>query len=342
MVPRKGLEPSRPLSHWHLKPARLPIPPPGPGPVSTDRSRACQIGSSPAKCAVQRRPVGVSRNGVIPCDLSTLTKGKWTPWHRIWTRWSRFSEDPAFSAAAWSGRWPSAITGSGSRCGGRNWPGICSRSARSARSTPCRPICATRPRSRPRCGIPTSPSTWSASWPRAAPRPSTRCRAQGAGAIAGAANAAGARMVHVSAIGADENSPSRYGRSKAAGEKAVLAAVPSATILRPSVVFGPEDQFTNRFAGLATISPVLPLIGGGVTKTAAGLCRRRRDRGGGCRRRQDEARRDVRTRRSGSADHARGDRNHSRHHRTPAHAGVAAVRARQIARRCSCSSRRGR
>lgn len=88
----------------------------------------------------------------------------------------------------------------------------------------------------------------------------------GAGAVAGAANAAGARMVHVSAIGADENSLSHYGRSKAAGEKAVLAAVPSATILRPSVVFGPEDQFTNRFAALATISPVLPLIGGGLTK----------------------------------------------------------------------------
>ena len=73
-------------------------------------------------------------------------------------------------------------------------------------------------------------------------------------------------MVHVSAIGADENSPSAYARSKAAGEKAVLAAVPSATILRPSVVFGPEDQFTNRFAALARMSPVLPLIGGGVTK----------------------------------------------------------------------------
>jgi NADH dehydrogenase len=89
---------------------------------------------------------------------------------------------------------------------------------------------------------------------------------EGAGAVASAAAAAGARMVHVSAIGADENSLSAYGRSKAAGEKAVLAAVPSATILRPSVVFGPEDQFTNRFAALATVSPVLPLIGGGVTK----------------------------------------------------------------------------
>jgi NADH dehydrogenase len=73
-------------------------------------------------------------------------------------------------------------------------------------------------------------------------------------------------MVHVSAIGADENSLSAYARSKAAGEKAVLAAAPSATILRPSVVFGPEDQFTNRFAGLARMSPMLPLIGGGLTK----------------------------------------------------------------------------
>jgi uncharacterized protein YbjT (DUF2867 family) len=88
----------------------------------------------------------------------------------------------------------------------------------------------------------------------------------GAGAVAKAAAAADARMVHVSAIGADENSASRYARSKAAGEKAVLAAVPSATILRPSVVFGPEDQFTNRFAALARISPALPLIGGGLTK----------------------------------------------------------------------------
>ena len=88
----------------------------------------------------------------------------------------------------------------------------------------------------------------------------------GAGTVARAASAAGARMVHVSAIGADENSLSAYARSKAAGEKAVLAAAPSATILRPSVVFGPEDQFTNRFAGLARMSPMLPLIGGGLTK----------------------------------------------------------------------------
>jgi NADH dehydrogenase len=91
-------------------------------------------------------------------------------------------------------------------------------------------------------------------------------QAKGAETVAKAAAAVGARMVHVSAIGADEHSPSRYGRAKAAGEKAVLSAVPTATILRPSVVFGPEDQFTNRFAALARMSPALPLIGGGVTK----------------------------------------------------------------------------
>ncbi|NEW91239.1 complex I NDUFA9 subunit family protein [Rhodopseudomonas sp. BR0M22] len=86
---------------------------------------------------------------------------------------------------------------------------------------------------------------------------------QGAGAanVAQAAASAGARMVHVSAIGADPESPARYARSKAAGEQAVLAAMPQATIFRPSVVFGPEDQFTNRFAALARLSPVLPLVG---------------------------------------------------------------------------------
>ena len=89
---------------------------------------------------------------------------------------------------------------------------------------------------------------------------------KGAGAAAQAAAEIGARMVHVSAIGAYADSASRYARAKAEGEAAVLAAVPGATIMRPSVVFGPEDQFTNRFAGLARMSPVLPLIGGGETR----------------------------------------------------------------------------
>jgi NADH dehydrogenase len=91
-------------------------------------------------------------------------------------------------------------------------------------------------------------------------------QAQGAETVARAAAAGGARMIHVSAIGADENSPSLYGRTKAQGEKAVLAAAPDATIFRPSVVFGPEDDFFNRFAGLARMAPTLPLIGGGTTR----------------------------------------------------------------------------
>jgi uncharacterized protein YbjT (DUF2867 family) len=90
--------------------------------------------------------------------------------------------------------------------------------------------------------------------------------AAGAGTVARAAAQIGARMIHVSALGADRKSRSRYARTKAEGEEAVLAAVPGATIFRPSVVFGPEDDFFNRFAAMARISPVLPLIGGGHTK----------------------------------------------------------------------------
>ena len=87
-------------------------------------------------------------------------------------------------------------------------------------------------------------------------------QSKGAATVAGAAQAHGARLVHISAIGADAQSPSRYARAKAEGEQAVLSAVPSASILRPSVIFGPEDHFTNRFAALARLSPMLPLIGG--------------------------------------------------------------------------------
>ena len=91
-------------------------------------------------------------------------------------------------------------------------------------------------------------------------------QAKGAETVAKAAAAAGASMVQVSAIGADAQSPSRYARAKASGEQAVLAALPATVIMRPSLVFGPEDQFTNRFAALARLSPALPLIGGGATR----------------------------------------------------------------------------
>ncbi len=73
-------------------------------------------------------------------------------------------------------------------------------------------------------------------------------------------------FVQMSAIGADADSTSSYARSKAAGEAAVLAAIPDATIVRPSIIFGPEDQFFNRFAAMARSAPALPLIGGGDTK----------------------------------------------------------------------------
>ena len=90
--------------------------------------------------------------------------------------------------------------------------------------------------------------------------------AYGAEQVALAANAHGAHMIQVSAIGADENSTSAYARSKAKAEQLVLAAQPSAIIMRPSIMFGPEDDFFNRFASLARLSPALPLIGGGLTR----------------------------------------------------------------------------
>ena len=74
--------------------------------------------------------------------------------------------------------------------------------------------------------------------------------------------AAGARVIHVSAIGADPAASSLYARSKALGEKLVLAAAPAAVILRPSIVLGPEDDFFNKFAAIARLSPALPLADG--------------------------------------------------------------------------------
>jgi uncharacterized protein YbjT (DUF2867 family) len=94
-----------------------------------------------------------------------------------------------------------------------------------------------------------------------------KVQAEGPRAIAMAAARAGiTNLVHVSAIGADERSPAAYARSKAAGEAAVLEQAPSAIILRPSIIFGPEDNFFNQFAALARFLPALPLIGGGETK----------------------------------------------------------------------------
>jgi NADH dehydrogenase len=91
--------------------------------------------------------------------------------------------------------------------------------------------------------------------------------AEGARRVAAAAKAAGVkRLLQMSALGADASSPSLYARSKAEGEALVRAQFPEAVILRPSVVFGPEDDFFNRFAEMARFSPLLPLIGGGKTR----------------------------------------------------------------------------
>lgn len=90
---------------------------------------------------------------------------------------------------------------------------------------------------------------------------------EGARCVARAAwQARATTMIHVSAIGADATSRGQYGRTKAAGEAATFEEFKSAVILRPSIVFGPEDQFFNRFAGLAQYAPMLPLVGGGRTR----------------------------------------------------------------------------
>ena len=97
-------------------------------------------------------------------------------------------------------------------------------------------------------------------------------QAEGARTIAEDAARAGVRrLVHISAIGADAKSASAYARTKAEGEAAVRQAFPDATILRPSIVFGPEDGFFNRFARMAQLSPALPLIGGGKTRSSRSM-----------------------------------------------------------------------
>jgi len=89
----------------------------------------------------------------------------------------------------------------------------------------------------------------------------------GARAVAKAAREAGAKtLVHVSAIGSDKKARARYARTKAAGEAGVLKEFPDSVIVRPSLVFGPEDKLFNRFAAMARFSPFLPLLGGGKTK----------------------------------------------------------------------------
>jgi uncharacterized protein YbjT (DUF2867 family) len=88
----------------------------------------------------------------------------------------------------------------------------------------------------------------------------------GARAVAEAAHAAGVPLTHMSALGADPHSHSAYASTKGRAEAAVRSILPDAVIIRPSIVFGPEDNFFNKFAGMARLSPILPLIGGGTTR----------------------------------------------------------------------------
>ena len=88
----------------------------------------------------------------------------------------------------------------------------------------------------------------------------------GARAVAEAARSVGARLTHISAIGADAKSDSDYAATKGRAEEAVRSILPDAVILRPSIVFGPEDGFFNKFAAMTKVMPVLPLVGGGKTK----------------------------------------------------------------------------
>ncbi len=151
----------------------------------------------------------------------------------------------------------------------------------------------------------------------------------GAEQVALAAKTHGARLVHVSAIGADENSRAAYARSKAAAEKLVLAALPQAVIMRPSVMFGPEDDFFNRFAAFARISPALPLIGGGTTRfqpvfvgdVAAAVANAVDGKA--------KARHDLRTGRAGSEDLRRADALHPGDDRAQTAADPGAVLRRQ-------------
>ena len=187
-----------------------------------------------------------------------------------------------------------------------------------------------------------SRSIWSASWPKAARNPSTRCRPR--------ARRRSPRPPPPPARGwcmCPRSAPTKI-RPRPMGAPRRPAKRPCWPPCRrpPSCgrrcVFGPEDQFTNRFAALARISPFLPLIGGGVTRMqpayVGDVATAVADAVDG----KTKAGRDLRTRRAGSADHARDHGNHSCDHRAQAHAGFAAVRPGAGCRRCSCNLRRAR
>jgi uncharacterized protein YbjT (DUF2867 family) len=166
-------------------------------------------------------------------------------------------------------RWRAMAGGCVPRCAALIWLGTCSQWATLGKSTLCRPTCA----------FPTACSVQRAVegaeavvnlvgiLANSGAQTFHAVHEAGARAVAKAAQEAGAKtLVHVSAIGADKKARARYARTKAAGEEALLKEFPDSVVLRPSLVFGPEDQLFNRFAAMARFSPFLPLLGGGKSK----------------------------------------------------------------------------
>ena len=198
-----------------------------------------------------------------------------------WKRWSPCSAARAFSAATWCARWRSRATASGWRCAGRDLAGHLQPLGRVGQIHAVQAnlrypdFGARRP-----CATPMRWSTWSASCSSAAASVLMPCRPRAPRRSRWRRPPWRAQLVHVSAIGADADSPSHYARTKARGREARRSPrIPTAVILRPSILFGPEDNFFNRFAAMARVAPALPLIGGGRNPVPAGIRRRCRARG---------------------------------------------------------------
>ena len=306
-MPRKGLEPSRPLSHWHLKPARLPIPPPG--------QRAGDIvGAGPPLSTIghllQAEILAVSRRIAQSARPTTASRRLSWPSRPIPTPWSRFSAAPGFSAATWSGRWPSGDyrirvavrrpelagylqplgTGRPDPCGAGQsaLPGL-GRGRGARRSVAINLV-----------GILFESGA-----------PDLRRRA-GPGRRAGRAGRGRRRRAHGACLGDRRRRairPRASPRQGRAARQAVLAAVPPGH--RSCGRRWCSARRTSSSTGSPrwrAMSPALPLVGGGADQAAAGLCRRCRGSDGRAGRTACAKRgTDLRTRRAGSADHARDD-----------------------------------
>ena len=236
MVPRRGLEPPRPCERQHLKLVRLPIPPPGHSEgISCGRRRRLEGGG----CQPARLVNAAWLDGPIALPAMDRHMRTRRPGHRLRRR--RLHRPLCLRSAAQDRR-------PGPRRRARPAPRLVPpaarrRSASSASSPPTSPSPQRVARAVEGADAVDQPGRHVQGRFRRDPRRRRRQRRRG-----GARRPAPTAFVHVSAIGADPDSPSDYGRTKGHGEQAVRAAFPSATIIRPSVVFGPEDQFTNRFA----------------------------------------------------------------------------------------------